>query len=115
MKIPTSLRESDHLIEILESVGEVGLDDCAFAVDTVAMYLNVDREEAITAFTTSYKTNQVEYNLNLLIKLLARVLQFSMQNNIFRVIDMYHRQKNRVAVGMPPVLDLETKLIPFIK
>ena len=67
-KASTYLRYSNHLIEILEKVGEISDNDCIFAADAVAMHPNVDREEVITALIVAFEANLVEYDKKLPIK-----------------------------------------------
>ena len=68
------LRDLDYFIEMLKSVGKVGEDNYLFTADIVAINPNIDREEALVALIISFKTNLVQYNPNLPIKLLVRVL-----------------------------------------
>ena len=89
-KILIYLQDLYYLIEILKSVEEVGLDNYLFTTDAIAMYPNIDKEEAIAALTTSFHTNLVEYNQKLQLNALIKALQLLMQHNVFRFGNTYY-------------------------
>ena len=112
-KVSTYLRDSNHLIEMIESAGEIEEDEFIFAADTVAMCPNIDRDEAIAALIISFETNLVAYNKNLPIKLLVKALQLLKRNNVFRFGNTFYRQRNGAAIGMPPASDMVTEFFAF--
>ena len=58
-KVSTYLRDSNNLIEILESYSYVKPNEYLFNTDAFAMYPNIDREEAIATLQLSFETNLV--------------------------------------------------------
>lgn len=107
-KASTYLRDLNHLIEKLKSVGRIKPNDYLFTANAVAMHPNIDREEAIAAIIISFETNLVACDPNLPIKPLVRALHLLMRNNIFQFGSTCYRQKNGAAIGMPPASDLAT-------
>ena len=112
-KILIYLQDLYYLIEILKSVEEVGLDNYLFTTDAIAMYPNIDKEEAIAALTTSFHTNLVEYNQKLQLNALIKALQLLMQHNVFRFGNTYYCQKNGATIGLLPALDIATQVYGF--
>ena len=52
----TYLYDSNYLIKILENAGEIKDDKCIFTADTVAMHLNIEREEVLVSLYLAFKT-----------------------------------------------------------
>lgn len=100
-RLPTVLRDSDHLREELLKQFPDGLPPGAklFSLDAVSMYSNIDTDHGLLTIKNWYHTYRHHLEGDPPVPFILAVLELIMKNNIFQFGDTTWRQLRGTAMG----------------
>lgn len=97
--VPTTLRDSYHLLEELKNLERLPPNARLFTCDAVSMYTNINTKHAVTTFKKWIEEHSDELPPTFPKVLFLKLLELVMSENIFQFDDTFYRQEDGAAMG----------------
>ena len=97
--VPTYIRDSNHLLDLLNELGELSPNSKVFVADANSMYTNIDTVHAIQVISAWLDGLAAQLPANFPLEAVKEAMKLVMENNIFEWGDMYFVQLLGTAMG----------------
>ena len=95
-KVPTYVKDTDHILSILDNIKKLSRDTISVTIDVCALYTSIPHDEGLAAIREALSTRHHQFPPS---DTLVELTKLILTNNVFEFDNKYYRQVQGTAMG----------------